>query len=54
VHFDYIYILKDGQIIDEGTFEDLRRYSLVFKDMWEHQASVAEMNDDYPPLNVAL
>jgi ATP-binding cassette, subfamily B, bacterial len=51
-HFDYIYIMKDGAIADEGTFEDLRRYSLVFKEMWEHQ--VAAEADDYPTLNVAL
>jgi ATP-binding cassette, subfamily B, bacterial len=35
--FDYVYILKDGKVADEGPFEDLKRYSLVFKDMWEHQ-----------------
>jgi ATP-binding cassette, subfamily B, bacterial len=36
-HFDYVYILKDGSVVDEGPFEDLKRYSLVFKEMWEHQ-----------------
>lgn len=38
-NFDYVYILKNGSVIDEGTFEDLKRYSLVFQDMWKHQAS---------------
>jgi ATP-binding cassette subfamily B protein len=55
--FDYIYILRDGLIIDEGSFEDLSRYSLVFKEMWQHQAmEVAEevAGDVYPKLNVAL
>jgi ATP-binding cassette, subfamily B, bacterial len=35
--FDYVYILRDGSVIDEGPFEQLKRYSLVFKEMWEHQ-----------------
>jgi ABC-type multidrug transport system fused ATPase/permease subunit len=41
-HFDYVYILRDGTVVDEGPFEDLRRYSLVFKEMWEHQQTEAE------------
>jgi ABC-type bacteriocin/lantibiotic exporter with double-glycine peptidase domain len=36
-HFDYVYILKNGSVVDEGPFEELKRYSLVFKEMWEHQ-----------------
>jgi ATP-binding cassette, subfamily B, bacterial len=52
-HFDYVYILKDGSVIDEGTFEDLKRYSLVFKEMWEHQQTTEEVGS-YPHLNVAL
>jgi ATP-binding cassette, subfamily B, bacterial len=51
-HFDYIYILRNGSVVDEGTFDDLKRYSLVFKEMWDHQAITAEEN--YPVLNVAL
>lgn len=51
-HFDYIYIMKNGAVIDEGSFEDLKRYSLVFKEMWDHQA-VAQ-TQEYPVLNVAL
>lgn len=52
IHFDYIYIMKNGAVVDEGNFEDLKRYSLVFKEMWDHQA-VSE-TEDYPALNVAL
>jgi ATP-binding cassette subfamily B protein len=51
-HFDYVYIMKNGSVVDEGTFEDLKRYSLVFKEMWNHQLTAA--NEDYPQLNVAL
>jgi ATP-binding cassette subfamily B protein len=51
-HFDYVYIMKNGSIVDEGTFEDLKRYSLVFKEMWDHQAISA--GEEFPPMNVAL
>lgn len=36
--FDYIYILDNGHIADEGTFADLRQRSLVFGEMWQHQS----------------
>jgi ABC-type multidrug transport system fused ATPase/permease subunit len=55
-HFDYIYVLKNGSVIDEGTFDDLKRYSLVFQEMWRHQ--LADTPDttveEFPKLNVAL
>ncbi len=35
--FDYVYIMKNGSIIDEGTFLDLKRSSLIFNEMWKHQ-----------------
>jgi ABC-type multidrug transport system fused ATPase/permease subunit len=56
--FDYVYILKDGAVIDEGTFEDLKRYSLVFQEMWMHQKSDSAPGEFdapmYPVLGVAL
>jgi len=52
--FDYIYILKDGTLADEGTFEHLKKYSLVFKEMWEHQQTHTPDQPDYRKLNVAL
>ena len=36
--FDYIYILDNGRIADEGTFVDLRQRSSIFQDMWRHQS----------------
>jgi ATP-binding cassette subfamily B protein len=39
--FDYIYILRDGYIVDEGTFSDLRRNSAVFQDLWRHQEALS-------------
>jgi ABC-type multidrug transport system fused ATPase/permease subunit len=56
--FDYVYILKDGAVVDEGTFEDLKRYSLVFQEMWTHQKSDSLPQEFtapmYPVLGVAL
>jgi ATP-binding cassette subfamily B protein len=41
--FDYIYILRNGAVVEEGSFEELKRYSLVFNELWEHQATAAEL-----------
>lgn len=38
--FDYIYILGQGQIVDEGTFTDLRQRSPIFQELWRHQKEV--------------
>jgi ABC-type multidrug transport system fused ATPase/permease subunit len=38
-NFDYVYILKDGYIVDQGTFEELKHSSLVFTELWEHQVT---------------
>ncbi|ASZ13418.1 ABC transporter ATP-binding protein/permease [Chitinophaga pendula] len=35
--FDYVYILHQGNIVDEGTFEYLRQHSPVFGELWKHQ-----------------
>jgi ABC-type multidrug transport system fused ATPase/permease subunit len=37
VHFDYVYVMENGYIVDEGTFEYLREHSKVFQEMWRHQ-----------------
>ncbi|QHS59402.1 ABC transporter ATP-binding protein [Chitinophaga agri] len=36
-HFDYVYVLEQGRIVAEGTFEDLRQNSPVFQELWKHQ-----------------
>jgi ABC-type multidrug transport system fused ATPase/permease subunit len=41
--FDYIYILRNGAVIEEGTFEELKRSSLVFNELWEHQIVTTEL-----------
>jgi len=35
--FDYIYILHNGRIVDEGSFKHLREHSAVFQELWKHQ-----------------
>ena len=35
--FDYVYILHQGRIVDEGTFAHLRDNSAVFQGLWQHQ-----------------
>jgi ATP-binding cassette subfamily B protein len=36
-HFDYIYVLQHGSIVDHGTFAQLRSGSLIFQELWRHQ-----------------
>jgi ABC-type bacteriocin/lantibiotic exporter with double-glycine peptidase domain len=49
-YFDYVYILKDGYIADRGTFEELRRISLVFKELWDHQMTELKVDDKVPAI----
>jgi ATP-binding cassette subfamily B protein len=35
--FDYIYVLHQGRVVAEGTFNQLRDNSPVFQDLWRHQ-----------------
>lgn len=37
VRFDYIYILHQGRIVDEGTFLHLCNNSPAFQELWRHQ-----------------
>ena len=37
--FDYIYVLDKGQVVAEGTFQQLIGDSEPFQDLWEHQKS---------------
>ncbi|MCF0075119.1 ABC transporter ATP-binding protein/permease [Dyadobacter sp. CY261] len=40
--FDYVYILRDGRIVDEGTFAHLRQNSHIFLELWRHQEAVTK------------
>ncbi|SFF40702.1 ABC transporter ATP-binding protein [Thermoflexibacter ruber] len=35
--FDYVYILQNGRIVDEGSFEYLKIQSPIFQELWKHQ-----------------
>jgi ABC-type bacteriocin/lantibiotic exporter with double-glycine peptidase domain len=55
--FDYVYIMRNGVVIDEGSFEDLKRYSLVMQEMWQHQTTRENAEatmEEFGKLNVAL
>jgi len=42
-YFDYVYVLKDGRIVDQGTFMELKKSSPVFRDLWKHQEENARI-----------
>lgn len=35
--FDYVYVMRNGHVADEGTFVYLRQHSPIFQAMWQHQ-----------------
>ncbi|GAB3500674.1 hypothetical protein GCM10027341_26350 [Spirosoma knui] len=43
--FDYIYILRDGRIVDEGSFVNLRQRSVLFQEMWAHQKEALQTEE---------
>jgi ATP-binding cassette, subfamily B, bacterial len=36
-YFDYVYVLQNGRIVEEGTFAFLQQNGVVFKELWQHQ-----------------
>jgi len=36
-YFDYVYILEEGVIVDQGSFADLKNNSSIFRELWRHQ-----------------
>jgi len=36
-YFDYVYVLQAGRIVAEGSFEELKNSSSVFRELWKHQ-----------------
>lgn len=45
-YFDYVYVLKNGRIVDEGSFNDLREASVQFQELWRHQESHERIPDN--------
>lgn len=38
-YFDYVYVLQNGRVVDEGRFDYLRENSPAFQELWRHQES---------------
>ncbi len=36
-YFDHVYVLDNGEIVANGNFENLKKNSPHFKDLWKHQ-----------------
>jgi len=36
-YFDWVYVLQNGRIVEEGSFEELRRNGIIFRELWKHQ-----------------
>lgn len=43
-HFDYIYVMKDGRIVEEGSLSELRKSGVVFNELWKHQEREKDNN----------
>ncbi len=41
-HFDYVYILHQGRVVGEGTFEYLRNNNPAFQELWRHQKDAVQ------------
>jgi ATP-binding cassette, subfamily B, bacterial len=44
-YFDYVYVLHDGRITDEGSFDFLKKNSKRFQDLWRHQEERERVKD---------
>ena len=42
--FDYIYVLQQGRVVAEGSFEDLRAKDPIFRELWRHQQEANSSN----------
>lgn len=40
--FDYVYVMDKGRILEEGSFEWLRKNGVKFNDLWLHQEEKTE------------
>ncbi|MFM8448914.1 MAG: ABC transporter ATP-binding protein [Haliscomenobacter sp.] len=48
--FDYVYLMDQGNIIAEGSFEYLRTHSPAFQEMWRHQEELRRAGEQPPPV----
>jgi ATP-binding cassette, subfamily B, bacterial len=40
--FDYIYVFRDGRIVEEGTLEQLKAENGYFNELWNQYMQIAE------------
>lgn len=40
--FDYVYVMDQGRVVDEGSFEELLENSPAFQELWNHQKEMQE------------
>ena len=40
-NFDYVYVMDEGRIAEQGTFSELKENGKIFQELWKHQK---EMN----------
>ncbi|MFN7603433.1 MAG: ABC transporter ATP-binding protein [Bacteroidota bacterium] len=40
-YFDYVYVLKNGRVVEEGPFEELKNSGTIFQELWQHQQEKA-------------
>lgn len=43
-YFDYVYVMQDGRVVEEGNFEYLKREGKIFRELWKHQEDVKTMH----------
>lgn len=37
VHFDYIYVIHNGRIVEQGHLDQLKQTGMKFRELWSHQ-----------------
>ncbi|WP_460980495.1 hypothetical protein [Spirosoma fluminis] len=43
--FDSIYILRNGRIVNDGSFVGLRQCSVLFQEMWANQKEAPQTEE---------
>lgn len=45
---DLIIVMKDGQVVEQGTHEELLKLGGLYFSMWQQQASLERFREDLP------
>lgn len=45
LHIDLIIVLKDGQVVEQGTHEELLRLGGLYHDMWVQQSASDNLSE---------